>query len=46
MTVKPLEIKNVTKEYGDFRAVSDLSFGLESGEILDFLVQMELVRQL
>ncbi|MGH1469196.1 MAG: ABC transporter ATP-binding protein [Bdellovibrionales bacterium] len=34
---KPLEIKNVTKKYGDFTAVNDVSFDLEEGEIFGLL---------
>ncbi len=34
---KPLEIKNVTKKYGNFTAVNDVSFDLEEGEIFGLL---------
>ncbi len=34
---KPLEIKNLVKKYGDFTAVNDVSFNLESGEIFGLL---------
>lgn len=32
-----LKVKNVTKYYGDFKAVDDLSFNVESGEIFGLL---------
>lgn len=32
-----LEIKNLTKKFGEFAAVDDISFQLEEGEILGFL---------
>ncbi len=32
-----LEVKNLTKKFGDFSAVSNLSFDLKEGEILGFL---------
>jgi ABC-2 type transport system ATP-binding protein len=32
-----LEIKNLTKDYGDLRALDDLSFAVESGEIFGFV---------
>ena len=32
-----IEVKDVTKEYGPFTAVSDLSFSVDAGEILGFL---------
>ncbi|GGY55591.1 ABC transporter ATP-binding protein [Parvularcula lutaonensis] len=34
-----LSINRVTKEFGDFRAVSDLSFSVDKGEIVGFLGQ-------
>lgn len=34
---KPLKIKNLTKKYGDFSAVKDVSFDLEDGEIFGLL---------
>lgn len=34
---KPLEIKNLTKKYGDFAAVQDVSFDLRPGEIFGLL---------
>ena len=33
----PLSIKNLTKSYGDFKAVDNVSFDLESGEIFGLL---------
>jgi len=36
-TKKPLKIKNLTKKYGDFTAVKDVSFDLEDGEIFGLL---------
>jgi len=33
----PLSIKNLTKNYGDFKAVDDVSFDLNSGEIFGLL---------
>lgn len=32
-----LEVKNLTKKYGDFVAVNDISFSVKKGEILGFL---------
>jgi ABC-2 type transport system ATP-binding protein len=32
-----LEVKNLTKQFGDFVAVNDISFSLKEGEILGFL---------
>src|SRR5688500_16524677 len=32
-----IEVKNLTKEYGRFRAVDDLSFRVSAGEVLGFL---------
>lgn len=32
-----IEVKNVTKKYGDFTAVNDISFRVESGEVFAFL---------
>jgi len=32
-----IEVENVTKVYGDFKAVDSISFGVEKGEILGFL---------
>ena len=32
-----LSVKNLTKRYGDFTAVSNISFELREGEILGFL---------
>ena len=32
-----LEVQNVSKFYGDFKAVNDVSFSLESGRIYGFL---------
>ena len=34
-----LELKDVTKKYGDFTAVNDVSFKIEKGEIVGFLGQ-------
>jgi len=34
---KPLKIQNLTKNYGDFSAVKDVSFDLEDGEIFGLL---------
>ena len=34
---KILEIKNLTKHFGDIKAVNDISFELEKGEILGFI---------
>lgn len=33
----PLSVKNLTKKYGDFAAVSDVSFDLKAGEIFGLL---------
>ena len=32
-----IELKNVTKKYGDFKALDDVSFKIEKGEIVGFL---------
>jgi len=32
-----IEVENLTKEYGEFRAVDNVSFTVEKGEILGFL---------
>src|SRR4051812_10178204 len=32
-----IEIKNVTKKYGDFKAVDDISLKVETGEVFAFL---------
>src|SRR3989338_853397 len=32
-----IEVENLTKEYGEFRAVDNISFSVEKGEILGFL---------
>ncbi len=32
-----IEIKNVTKKYGDFTAVDDISFDVKDGEIVGLL---------
>ena len=37
MTEPVLDLSHVTKRFGDFTAVDDLSFGLERGSILGFL---------
>lgn len=34
-----IELKNVTKKYGDFKALDDVSFKIEKGEIVGFLGQ-------
>lgn len=34
-----IELKNVTKKYGDFKAIEDISFKIEKGEIVGFLGQ-------
>lgn len=34
-----IELKNVTKKYGEFTAVNDVSFKIEKGEIVGFLGQ-------
>lgn len=34
-----IELKNVTKSYGDFTAIQDISFKIEKGEIVGFLGQ-------
>ena len=34
-----IELKNVTKKYGNFTAVNDVSFKIEKGEIVGFLGQ-------
>jgi ABC-2 type transport system ATP-binding protein len=36
-TAPPLELRNVTKYYGDFKAVDDVSFTLQAGAICGFL---------
>ena len=42
---KVIEIKNLTKSYGKFKAIDDLSM-LRKAKYLDFLVQMEVVNLL
>jgi ABC-2 type transport system ATP-binding protein len=37
MNVPILEVKNLTKIFGSFKAVNDLSFSMEEGELLGFL---------
>ena len=32
-----IEVKNLTKNYGAFQAVKDISFGVKKGEVLGFL---------
>ncbi|MDD5796395.1 MAG: ABC transporter, partial [Oscillospiraceae bacterium] len=32
-----VEVKNLTKRYGKIKAVNDISFTVEAGEILGFL---------
>ena len=32
-----IEIKNVTKKYGDFKAVDDVSFNVNEGDIFAFI---------
>jgi len=32
-----IEVRNLTKNYGDFKAISDVSFGVREGEIMGFL---------
>jgi len=34
---KVIEVKNLTRDYGDLRAVDNISFGVEEGEIFGFL---------
>ncbi len=34
-------VENLTKSYGDAKAVDNISFEVHSGEILGFLVRME-----
>ena len=36
-TLKMIEVKNLTKHYGDKKAVDDISFKVKDGEILGFL---------
>ena len=38
-----IKVDKVTKFYGEFPAITDLSFEVPKGEILGFLVQMVLV---
>ncbi len=38
MAAEPvIEVENLTKYYGDFPAISDVSFTVDKGEILGFL---------
>lgn len=32
-----IEVKNLVKQYGEFRAVNDISFTIEEGKIYGFL---------
>jgi len=32
-----IEVEHLTKDYGDYRALDDISFSVEKGEILGFL---------
>ena len=41
-----IEIKHLTKSFGDIKAVDDLSFRVEKGTFFSFLVLMVLVRVL
>ena len=34
-----IELKNVTKKYGNFKAVDNISFKIEKGEVVGFLGQ-------
>ena len=36
-----IEVRNLSKNYGSFVAVSDISFKAESGQILAFVVSQE-----
>ncbi len=37
ITLKSIIVKNLTKKFGDFTAVDDISFGVEPGEVFAFL---------
>ncbi|MEO2149482.1 MAG: ATP-binding cassette domain-containing protein, partial [bacterium] len=37
MTTSPIELNHVTKTYGDFKAVDDISFSVPEGTICGFL---------
>lgn len=41
-----IEIQNLTKEYGKIKAVDNISFSVEKGEILGFWDLMALENQL
>ena len=34
-----IELRNVTKKYGDYKAIDNISFKIEKGEIVGFLGQ-------
>ena len=36
-----IQVENITKRYGNFTAVDGISFDIDEGEIVGFLVQME-----
>ena len=33
-----IDVLNLSKDFGDFRAVNDVSFSVERGQVLGFLV--------
>ena len=39
-----INIQNLTRDYGSKKGVFDVSIQVEKGEVLDFLVQMVLVK--
>ena len=36
LTLHAIEVDSLTKKFGDFKAIDNISFDVEEGEILDF----------
>ena len=41
-----LEVKEISKNFGEFKAIDKLSFNVKIGDVMGFWVQMELEKQL
>ena len=37
ISIPMIDVLNLTKDFGDFRAVNDVSFSVERGQVLGFL---------